>query len=174
MQVVSLYLQKKTDDLISYAHGKLNESPYDHSLIHTEKWSELDGFGHDFLIDILESDGGLCDCEVVLNLSENTDISLSIECEAGDNDNPWKIPINFIQPNQNKIFSNFLISRHSSEDKCYAREGELLVPARSGAKSKKRATFITMRFSVFNNLFPLPISFCDPLSGTLSLSKKCI
>ena len=27
---------------------------------------------------------------------------------------------------------------------------------------QKRAAFITMRFSVFNNLFPLPSCFCSP------------
>jgi len=133
-----ILLKKQADELVSYVHGKLNESPCDHSLIHTEKWAELNSFDHDELIDILEANGSFCDCEVVLNLPEDTDISLSIEREVSDKDNLWKIPINFIQPSGNKKFSNILISNHSSENKCYAKEGELLVPAPSGAKPKKR------------------------------------
>ncbi|MCP3927952.1 MAG: DUF2695 domain-containing protein [Bacteroidetes bacterium] len=158
----------QADEMTSYVDGKLNESPCDHSLIHTEKWAELNGFDHDNLIDILEANGGFCDCEVVLNLPEDTDISLSIEREDGDIDDPWKIPLNFVQPNRDKKFSNLLVSRHSSRDKCYAKDDELLVPAPRGTKPKKRIRKSVHFFVGLETGLPNEYGFvqsCEPITA---------
>ena len=130
--------KEQANDLISYVHGKLCESSCDHSLIHTYAWADLNQFDQDDLIDILEANGGFCDCEVVLNLPEDVDVSVSIDHEINEKNDPWKIPTNFIQPDGRQKFSNFLVSNHSAENNCYAKDGELLIPAPKGAKSQKR------------------------------------
>lgn len=130
--------QKQANDLISFVEEKLSKNNCDHSLKHTRRWALDNKFDQNDLIDILEANGGWCDCEVTYNLPADRDICLEETEEQIDKNNPWKIPQSFKDVDSNKVFSNFLISTHSEKNRCYTEERELLVPAPKGAKPKKR------------------------------------
>jgi hypothetical protein len=129
---------KQAQDLISFVDLRLQENPCDHSLKHTAEWANINNFNYDDLIDLLDANGGFCGCEVTYNLPDDGDIFLKETDAEIDKNNPWKIPQSFKVVDSNKVFSNFLISIHSEKNKCYGKEGELLVPAPMGIKPKKR------------------------------------
>jgi hypothetical protein len=130
--------KNQAQDLISFVDFKLSKDPCDYSLRHATQWAKINQIDYDDLIDILEDNGGYCDCEVVLNLPDDREINVSTERNSRDKNNPWKIPIHFKITDSDKTYMNYLISQFSEKNKCFASEGELLIPAPRGAKPKKR------------------------------------
>lgn len=60
--------KKRIDSLIKYVESKLCENPCDHSLRFTIEYAQKEGLDIEYVIDILQSKGGYCDCEVVMNV----------------------------------------------------------------------------------------------------------
>jgi len=60
--------KKQTASLIKYVESKLNTNPCDHSLRFAIEWANIEDYDIDDFIDILQNNGGYCDCEVVMNL----------------------------------------------------------------------------------------------------------
>ncbi|MHC4643330.1 MAG: DUF2695 domain-containing protein [Planctomycetota bacterium] len=127
--------KNQAQDLISFVDFKLSKDPCDHSLRHATQWAKINQIDYDDLIDILEDNGGYCDCEVVLNLPDDREINVSTERNSRDKNNPWKIPIHFKITDSDKTYMNYLISQFSEKNKCFASEGELLVHFFIGIKT---------------------------------------
>ena len=130
--------KEQAQDLISFVDTKLSNSTCDHSLRYANDWANSNNVDQDDFIDILEDNGAFCDCEVVVNLPNDSDIIVSAKQNKNDLSNPWKFPKSFEFRNSQKLFSKFLVSKFSEKNKCYAKEGELLVPAPFGTNPKKR------------------------------------
>ncbi len=124
------------DCLKRYIEKKVESSSCDHSLGFAQEWAELNSFNFNDLIDILEANGGFCDCEIIWNLPEKEDLIIPDSKGNIDVENPWKIPNDYIL--KNKLFSKVLISNEKCKGNCYAENGEILIPAPFGATSKKR------------------------------------
>lgn len=60
--------KKRTASLINYVESKLCENPCDHSLRFSIEWAKMEDLDIEYVIEILQSEGGYCDCEVVMNL----------------------------------------------------------------------------------------------------------
>lgn len=134
----TILTQQQVNDLVTFVENKLSGTACDHSLKNTSRWAIDNNINIDDLTDVLEENGGFCDCEVTYNLPEDTDIYLEETPQEVDKNNPWKIPPSFKDVEPNKVFSNLLVSTHSERNNCYSKEGELLVPVPKGAKPKKR------------------------------------
>ncbi len=124
------------NSLKSYIEKKLELKPCDHSLRFAKEWAGLNNFDLNDLVDILEENGGFCDCEVRMNLPEKEDLIIQNSKQNIDNNNPWKLPKDYIL--KEKFFTKVLISNENCKGNCYAKNGEILIPAPFGAKSKKR------------------------------------
>lgn len=163
-----IFTEEQVTSLISFIEDRLSDRSCDHSLKFALQWAKKNGFDTDDLIDILEANGGFCDCEVVLNLPEDTDISLDATPGSIDTKNAWKIPPSFILPDKDKLFSKVLVSSHSDEDKWYAKEGEWLVPAPKNAKPKKRIRKSIHFFVGIESGLPNEYGFiksCEPITA---------
>jgi len=60
--------KKRKAGLIKYVESKLYEYPCDHSLRFSIEWAKMEDLDIEYVIEILQSEGGYCDCEVVMNL----------------------------------------------------------------------------------------------------------
>lgn len=124
-------------DLCIYIEKHINDIGCNHSLKNTFDWAKQNGINKDDLIDILESHGGFCDCEVIMNLPEDCDLKLESNIKEIDLKNPFKIPVNF-QQTENKIYSKAIFSSPKYGNNNYTKEKELLIPAPFGFKPHKR------------------------------------
>lgn len=124
-------------ELIAFIEERFERIGCDHSLKNTFEWAENNKINRDDLIDVLELNGGYCDCEVAANLPENCDLEIKEENIQLDIKNPYKIPLSFQQV-KDKIYSKAIFSSSNYPQNSYTKDGELLIPAPFGFKSKKR------------------------------------
>ncbi len=124
---------------------------------------------HD-LLDILEANGGHCDCEVVLNLPDGTTLQSPTAPESPERGNPWLLPPD-VDCEQSAFFTKVIVCQAGLGRNTYAREGELLVPAPKGAS---RAAVFANRLissSVASRVCqPRSESFANALKSPRSIS----
>ena len=84
------------ENLKAYIEKKLDSTPCDHSLRFSKDWVDSNGFELNNLIDILEENGGFCDCEVVMNLPDNEDLVIDNDSQTVDTKNSWKLPKDYV------------------------------------------------------------------------------
>ena len=126
------------ENLKAYIEKKLDSTPCDHSLRFSKDWTDSNGFDFNNLIDILEENGGFCDCEVVMNLPDNEDLVIDNDSQTVDTENSWKLPKDYVPADKEKHYSKILIATDNCKNNCYAEIGDILIPAPKGAKPKKR------------------------------------
>ncbi len=124
--------------LIEFIESKLEVGSCDHSLKLAIEWANRENYDNDNLVDILEENGGYCDCEVVMNLSGEQDLILENEEKIIDYNNLWRIPNDYKISDTKKRYSKVLISTEKCGHNCYAGNNEILIPAPFGLKPKKR------------------------------------
>jgi hypothetical protein len=129
--------ENQVNELCEFIEKRILKSGCDHSLKNTLEWAEINKVNVDDLIDILESNGGFCDCEVTMNLPEDCDLDLEENNHEIDLKNLFKIPLNF-QQIENKIYTKAIIANSEFVNNNYAKDGELLIPAPFGFIPKKR------------------------------------
>ncbi len=134
---MTVLTKNQVTELCIFIENRIAKNGCDHSLKNTFEWAEKNGINKADLIDVLESNGGFCDCEVTMNLPENCDLELEIQNKAIDFKNPFKIPLNFKQT-ENKVYKKALFSSSEYDHNNYTKNGELLIPAPFGFKPKKR------------------------------------
>ena len=125
-------------DLKRFIESKLDSDTCDHSLSITKIWADKNKFDFNDLIDILESNGGFCDCEVVFNLPDNQDLVLGTSTALTDSHNLWKLPNDYKIQTPGKQFTKILTATEKCKGNCYATIGEHLFPAPFESKPKKR------------------------------------
>ncbi len=125
------------ENLKTYIDKKFDSSSCDHSLRFAKEWADSNKFDFNDLIDILEENGGFCDCEVIMNLPDD-DLVNEKKSQIVDTINPWKLPKDYTPIDKEKQYSKILIATDNCNNNCYAETGEILIPAPKGANSKKR------------------------------------
>lgn len=126
------------ENLKAFIEKKLDSSTCDHSLRFAKTWADSNSVDFNDLIDILEENGGFCDCEVVMNLPDNGDLVIDENSQTVDTINPWKLPKDYVPIDKEKQYSKILIATDNCNNNCYAETGDILIPAPKGAKPKKR------------------------------------
>lgn len=129
--------EDQVNELCVYIEERIEETACDHSLKNTFEWAEKNGIHQDDLIDILDTYGGSCDCEVTMNLPEEGNLEIETKNNLSDLQNPYKTPANF-QPIENKTYTKALFSSTEYDYHNYTKDGELLLPAPFGSPPKKR------------------------------------
>jgi hypothetical protein len=123
--------------LISFVDRRVRRHGCDHTHRFTEEWAEKESVDWHDLLDIVEANGGYCDCEVVLNLPEDTDLRSPAAPQPAKCDNPWLLPPGFsCEPTA--MFTKVIVCQAGLGCNTYAAEGELLVPAPRGAVPRRR------------------------------------
>lgn len=134
---MTILTEKQVTELCVFIEARIENSGCDHSLKNTFDWAEKNGINKADLIDVLESNGGFCDCEVTMNLPEDCDLKIETENKEIDLKNPFKVPLIF-QQTENKIYTKAIFSSSEYGHNNYTKNGELLIPAPFGFKPKKR------------------------------------
>ena len=67
---------KDVKHLVASVDTNVREAGCDHTLRFTEQWAAGYGVNWDDLVDVLEVNGAFCDCEVVLNITEGSQLDL--------------------------------------------------------------------------------------------------
>ena len=124
------------DNLLSSVESSIRDSGCDHSLRFTKQWATEREINWGDLVDILEANGAFCDCEVVLNITEDSILDLPQDVTYDTKDNPWLIPQDFIP--KTDIFTKQLVCRHSISNNTHSDDGEILVPPPQTSKPRKR------------------------------------
>ncbi|GGF22396.1 hypothetical protein GCM10011518_34510 [Flavobacterium limi] len=138
LKKMTVLTENQVTELCIFIENQIEKNGCDHSLKNTFEWAERNEINKADLIDVLECNGGFCDCEVIMNLPENC----SLEIESGNNEpdykNPFKTPLNF-QQTEHKVYTKALFSSSEyNNNNSYTKNGELLIPAPFGFKPKKR------------------------------------
>lgn len=157
--------ENQVTELCVFIEKKNKKNGCDHSLKNTYEWAEKKGVNKTDLIDILESNGGFCDCEVTLNLPEDCDLEIESENKEMDLKNPFKIPLHF-QQTENKIYTKALFSNSEYDHNNYTKNGELLIPAPFGFKPKKSVRKSMHFFNGTESELPSEIGIVKEISPT--------
>lgn len=150
-------------DLKKFVESKLDSDSCDHSLTITKIWADRNQFDFNDLIDILEFNGGFCDCEVVFNLPDNQDLVLDNSMTLGDLHNPWKLPSDCKIQTPGKLFTKILAATEQCKGNCHATIGEHLFPAPFGSKPKKRIRKSVHFFIGISTGLPNEYGFVDSI-----------
>lgn len=126
----------RVESLISFVDRHVRSDGCDHSLRFTEAWANQESVDWHDLLDILEANGGYCDCEVVMNLPDATDLQ-SPAPESAQPKNPWLLPPGF-ECESSAMFTKVIVCQDGLGRNSYATDGELLIPAPKGAKARRR------------------------------------
>ncbi len=159
--------ENKINELCIFIESKAENIGCDHSLKFTFEWAERNGVNKDDLIDVLELNGGFCDCEVTMNLPEDGDLEIEVENKQIDSKNPFKTPVNFEQV-ENKMYHKALFSSATYDRNNYTKDGELLLPAPYGFKTKKRTRKSMHFFNGTESELPTEVGFVKeikPING---------
>ena len=170
---MTILTENQVTELCVYIENRIEKNACDHSLRYTFEWAEKNGINKSDLIDVLESNGGFCDCEVTFNLPEDCDLELEEENKEMDFKNPFKIPQNF-QQIENKVYTKALFSSSEYKRNNYTKNGELLIPAPFGFKPKKRVRKSMHFFNGTESELPTEIGIVkeiEPTNGK-EFSKK--
>lgn len=150
-------------DLKKFIESKLASNPCNHSLRLTKIWADMNEFNFDDLIDILESNGGFCDCEVGFNLPDNQDLIVDSSKVLFDSSNLWKLPKGYKIQTPEKQFTKILKATEKCKGNCYAVIGEYLFPAPFGSKPKKRIRKSVHFFIGISTGLPNEYGFVDSI-----------
>lgn len=134
---MKILTEKQVTELCVFIESQIKDTGCDHSLKNTFEWAKSNEIDRDNLIDVLEMNGGYCDCEVTMNLPENCDLEIKQELKEADSKNPFKIPLKFEQDNS-RIYTKAIFSTSKFKQNNYTNEGEMVIPAPHGHKPKKR------------------------------------
>jgi hypothetical protein len=127
----------RVDNLISFVDRHVRKNGCDHTHRFSEEWAHEESVDWHDLLDILEANGCFCDCEVVLNLPDGEDLESLPMPTPADPDNLWLLPPGFVcEPSA--VFTKVIVCQQGLGRNTYATDGELLVPAPKGAKSRRR------------------------------------
>ena len=127
----------RVESLIAFVDRHVRRDGCDHTHRFTEEWARQESVDWHDLLDILEANGGYCDCEVVLNLPSGTDIQSPSASEPAERTNAWLLPPAF-ECEPSAIFTKMIVCQVGLGRNTYAADGELLVPAPKGAKTRRR------------------------------------
>lgn len=150
------------ENLIAFVDRRVRSDGCDHTLRFTEEWARQESIDWHDLLDILEENGGFCDCEVVLNLPDGAELQSPPAPKPAERPNAWLLPPAF-ECEPSSVFSKVIVCQEELGRNTYAREGELLVPAPKGAKARRR-----VRKSV--NFF---ISCLSGLPSEVGVVREC-
>ena len=165
--------ENQVNELCVFIENQIEKNGCDHSLKNSFEWAEKNGINQADLIDVLESNGGFCDCEVAMNLPEDCDLELEPENKEKDLKNPFKIPFSF-QQSENGIYTKAIFSSSEYDYNNYTKNGELLIPAPFGFKPKKRVRKSMHFFNGTESELPSEIGIVkeiEPINGK-EFSKK--
>ena len=127
----------RVKSLISFVDRRLRVDGCDHTHRFTKEWARQESVDWHDLLDILEANGGYCDCEVVQNLPGGTDLQSPPASKPADRTNAWLLPPDFgCEPSA--IFTKVIVCRAGLGRNTYANDGELLVPAPKSAVPRRR------------------------------------
>ncbi|REE25462.1 uncharacterized protein DUF2695 [Winogradskyella pacifica] len=164
---MTILTENQVTELCVFIENRIEKIGCDHSLKYTFEWAEKNGIDKSDLIDVLETNGGFCDCEVTFNLPEDYDLKLESENKEMDFKNPFKIPLNF-QQTVNRIYTKALFSSSEYDHNNYTKNGELLIPAPFGFKPKKRVRKSMHFFNGTESELPSEIGIVkeiEPING---------
>jgi hypothetical protein len=164
---MTILTENQVTELCVFIENRIEKIGCNHSLKNTFEWAEKNGINKADLIDVLESNGGFCDCEVTMNLPEDCDLAIESENKEMDLKNPFKIPLNF-QQIENKIYTKAIFSSSEYGQNNYTKDGELLIPAPFGLKPKKRVRKSMHFFNGTESELPTEIGIVkeiDPING---------
>src|SRR5262245_46808596 len=131
--------------LCQFVDQLVRKNGCDHSHRFTLQWAAAESIDCDDLLDVLEANGAFCDCEAVLNLSEDTDLEASLATTPAKIDNLWLLPPGFtFKPTDS--FNKWIVSVPGVGRNTHTDDGELLVPAPKGAKPNGRVRKIVHFF----------------------------
>jgi hypothetical protein len=128
--------KKDAEQLCRFVDELVRAEGCDHTHRFAEEWAENENIDWADLLDILESNGSFCDCEVVLNLPFE-DLELPADPVPPSRDNPWLLPPGY-QATGDQIFKKWIVCQADLGRDTHATEGEILVPAPKAAKPRKR------------------------------------
>ncbi|WP_298421335.1 DUF2695 domain-containing protein [uncultured Kordia sp.] len=164
---MTLLTKNQITELCVFIEKRIEKKGCDHSLKNTFEWAEKKGIDIADLIDVLEFNGGFCDCEVTMNLPEDCDLQLVAGYKELDLKNPFKIPLNF-QQTENKIYTKALFSSPEYAHNNYTKNEELIIPAPFGFKPKKRVRKSMHFFNGTESELPTEIGVVkeiEPING---------
>src|SRR5215831_6090830 len=125
----------RVESLISFVNRRVRSDGCDHSHRFTEEWARRESVDWHDLLDILEANGGYCDCEVVLNLPDGEDLQSPPEPKPAERTNAWLLPPAF-ECDASSVFTKVIVCQEGLGRNIYATDGELLVPAPKAAKAR--------------------------------------
>ncbi|MGS2765293.1 DUF2695 domain-containing protein [Sinomicrobium sp. M5D2P9] len=162
---MTVLTENQVNELCSFIEKRIENARCDHSLKNTLEWAEKNSINIDNLIDILESNGGFCDCEVIMNLPENCDIEIEEQAKTTDSGNPFKIPLGYEQI-ADKIYTKAIFSSSNYDYNNHTENGELLIPAPYGFKPRKRIRKSVHFFNGTQSELPTEIGFVKEIEPT--------
>jgi hypothetical protein len=127
----------RVESLISFVDRHVRNDGCDHTHRFTEEWARRESVDWHELLDFLEAHGGYCDCEVVLNLPDGTDLQSPPVPKPAERTNAWLLPPAF-ECEPSPVFKKVIVCQQGLGRNNYATDGELLVPAPKGAKARRR------------------------------------
>jgi hypothetical protein len=123
--------------LIAFVDRSVRGAGCDHTHRFTEEWARRESVDWHDLLDILEASGCHCDCEVVLNVPDDTELVSPPAPKPAVRSNPWLLPPTF-ECEPSSIFRKVIVCQEGRGRNTYGIDGELLVPAPKGAKARRR------------------------------------
>lgn len=127
----------RVESLASFVDRHVRAHGCDHTLRFTEQWAGQESIDWHDLLDILEVNGGYCDCGVVLNLPDGVDLQGPPASKPAERTNAWLLPPAF-ECEPSSVFHKTIVCKAVLGRNTYATDGELLVPAPKGAKARRR------------------------------------
>ncbi|WP_422091122.1 DUF2695 domain-containing protein [Tenacibaculum ovolyticum] len=164
---MTVLTENQVTELCIFIENRIEKTGCEHSLKNTFEWAEKNEINKANLIDVLESNGGFCDCEVTMNLPEDCDLEIELENKEMEFKNPFKIPLNF-QQTENKVYTKAIFSSSEYDHNNYTKNGELLIPAPFGFKPKKRVRKSMHFFNGTDSELPSEIGIVkeiEPING---------
>src|SRR5262245_10900853 len=132
-----LLTRRQVEDLCSFVESRIAADGCDHTPRFAREWATTAAIDWDDLLDLLEEHGGYCDCEVTMNLPQDSDLSTKITELSVSDGNLWRLPKTGNSP-ASRNFSRWIVCDAKVGRNTHASHGELLVPAPFGAKPRKR------------------------------------
>lgn len=127
----------RVESLIAFVDRHVRRGGCDHTHRFTEEGARQQSIDWHDLLDILEANGGFCDCEVVLNLPDETNLQSPPMPKPAERTNAWLLPPTF-QCESSAVFTKVIVCHAGLGRNTHAADGELLVPAPKGVKARRR------------------------------------
>src|SRR5262245_5243816 len=107
------------ESLISFVDRHVRSDGCDHTHRFTQEWARQESVNWHDLLDILEANGGYCDCEVVLNLPDGTDLQSPPAAKPAERTNPWLLPPTF-ECEPSAVFTKVIVCQATLGRNTYA------------------------------------------------------